>query len=141
MDIVFAKGKIKMKTITAREKQSLFSKLINAIKDSALFNMIANPDFGTYVDSDELSQEQKVKRLAQETKSTEAEIKALDAEFAKATKVLSSLTQSVSEIPSRNRGNNKDNIYKVDESELNRNVSNQRTTHDEQSHEDKGIEL
>lgn len=130
-----------MKTITAKEKQSLFSKLINAIKDSALFNMFANPDFGTYIDSDELSQEDKVKHLAQETKSTEDEIKALDAEFAKAAKGLSSLTRSVSEIPSRNRENNKDNIYKVDESELNRNnTSVQQITHEEQSHEEQGID-
>lgn len=88
-----------MNTIKAQEKTSLFSKLINWIKNSALFDMFFNANSGMVISSEDLSSKEQVKRLAADTGENISTIEGVKEAFDKAAKNLATLQENVTKIP------------------------------------------
>ena len=99
------------------EKKSLLNKLIDKLKNTALFNIFLNPEAGMVVSSEDLSSKDSIAQLATTTGMSEREIANIDRAFNEADFSLSGIRGEVTKIPEEKKESV--NPFKVDESELN----------------------
>ena len=88
-----------MKTIETLEKKTLLSKLIDAFKNTAFYNIFLNENSGLAIDPDEIDPEQQIEYLAQNSDCSKDEIRAIEAAFKKKTKYLIHRVKSIPRIP------------------------------------------
>lgn len=124
-----------MNTVKYKEKTSLFNKLINLIKNSALFDMFFNANSGIVISSEDLSSEEQVKRLAADTGEDISTIMGFEAAFNEATNNLQTLQNAVTKIPPDPKESV--NPFKVNEEDL----TEYEQTPTSQNQKGKGIEI
>lgn len=120
-----------MKTYETIEKKSLLSKIIDAFKNTALYNIFLNENSGLDMSSDEIDPEQQIEYLAQNSDCSKDEIRAIEAAFKKAAKSVEPLQERVYSVPVEQK--NSANPFKVNDKDLNHDVTPSQRTHD--SHE------
>lgn len=87
-----------MKTVTA-EKKSLFSKLIDKLKNTALYDILFNESAGMVIDSENTDTIMQVESLAQVSGMSAAEVMSIEAEFNKANSRMEPLETIVQRVP------------------------------------------
>lgn len=112
--------------------KNLIDKLINRLKNTALFNIFLNPEAGMVVSSEDLSSEDSISQLATTTGMSEREITNIDRAFNEADFSLSGIRNEVTKIPEEKKESV--NPFKVDESELNLNFDE--NSYGTRSHDD-----
>lgn len=106
-----------MKTVAVKENKSFFSKLIDKIKNSALFSMAFDENYGMVISSEETKTEKQIQGLAQSANISEKELMSIEAEFNKASSNNKALEDTVSKIPSIKKESS--NPFKVENEDLN----------------------
>lgn len=124
-----------MKTYDTIEKKSLLSKIIDAFKNTALYNIFLNENSGLDMSSDEIDPEQQIEYLAQNSDCSKDEIRAIEAAFKNAAKSVEPLQERVYSIPKEPKQSA--NPFKVANEDLNHDVL---TSQIQTSHEQKGRE-
>lgn len=104
-----------MKTVTIKENQTFLGKLIDKLKNSALFSMAFDEDYGS-VDYEE-NEQTKLQRLSKESNTSESELSEINKAFAEASNKNEELAKkTVSKIPEFKKDSS--NPFKIDNSEL-----------------------
>ncbi len=124
-----------MKTIETLAKKTLLSKLIDAFKTTAFYNIFLNENSGLAIDPDEIDPEQQIEYLAQNSDCSKDEIRAIEAAFKSATKSIEPLQERVYSIPQESKHST--NPFKVDDKDLNHDVL---TSQVQMNHDQKGRE-
>lgn len=125
-----------MKTYETIEKKSLLSKLIDAFKNTAFYNIFLNETSGLDIDPNEIDPEQQITYLANTSGCSREEIKSIEAAFKQANERMEPLETVVSSVPQENK--NSSNPFKVNDSDLNHDIS---TSEIQKNHDAKGREL
>ena len=110
-----------MKTVQYEAKKSIFSKLINALRNSILSDILVSEEAGQVITPDELDSESRVNKLARDTNTSEQDMWDYERQFNEALASVDKLQKEVSKVPTEKKDSN--NPFKVDESEV---------SHDEQ---------
>lgn len=124
-----------MKTIETMEKKSLLSKIIDAFKNTAFYNIFLNENSGLDISSDEIDPEQQIEYLAQNSDCSKDEIRAIEAAFKNAAKSVEPLQERVYSIPQEAKQSA--NPFRVNDKDLNHDVL---TSQVQISHDQKGRE-
>lgn len=98
------------------KQQSLFSKLIDKIKHSALFEMFFDSTSGMVIDPDEVDTEKQIKDLSASTGMSEKDLLNIDAAFNGAQSNLEGLQKVVEKVPEEPKESH--NPFAVDEEDL-----------------------
>lgn len=124
-----------MKTIETIEKKSLLSKIIDAFKNTALYNIFLNENSGLDMSSDEIDPEQQIEYLAQNSDCSKDEIRAIEAAFKTAAKSVEPLQERVYSVPQESKQS--ENPFKVNATDLNHDIltSQIQTNHDSKGRE------
>lgn len=105
-----------MKTVQYEAKKSIFSKLINALRNSILSDILVSEEAGQVITPDELDSESRVNKLARDTNTSEQDMWDYERQFNEALASVDKLQKEVSKVPTEKKDSN--NPFKVDESEL-----------------------
>lgn len=105
-----------MKTMQYETKKSIFSRFINALKNSILSDILVNEEAGQVITPDELDSESRVNKLAHDTNTSEKDMWNYERQFNEALSSIDKLEKEVSKVPPEKKESN--NPFKVDESEL-----------------------
>lgn len=81
-----------------RTKKTFLSKLIDTLKNTALYSILLDESAGTTIDSEGTDTMSKVESLAQESKMSTEEVMKIEAEFNKAHSKMNNLTKEVETI-------------------------------------------
>lgn len=124
-----------MKTIETLEKKSLLSKLIDAFKNTAFYNIFLNENSGLSIDPSDIDPEEQINYLADVSGCSKEEIRSIEAAFKQADKSMEPLESRVSSIPQESK--KPANPFKVNESDLNHDIltSQVQQTHEVKDHE------
>lgn len=125
-----------MKTIETIEKKSLISKLIDAFKNTAFYNIFLNENSGLVVDPNEIDPEEQISYLADVSGCSREEIKSIEAAFKQANERMEPLVTKVSSIPQESK--NSANPFRVNDSDLNHDIL---TSQVQKAHDAKDREL
>ena len=98
------------------KQQSLFSKLIDKIKHSALYEMFFDSTAGMVIDPDEVDTEKQIKDLSASTGMSEKDLLNIDAAFNEAAGNLDEKAKEVEKIPEEPKESH--NPFAVDEEDL-----------------------
>jgi len=109
-------------TTTTQKKPSILKKLVNAIKNSILSDILFNEEAGQVLSPEELDSETRVIKLAQETETDEKDMWNYERQFNEASSSLENLEKEISKIPADKKEDT--NPFRVDESELSQDTSN-----------------
>lgn len=108
-----------MKTMeTYEEKKSLFKKLIDAFKNTALYTIFFDETSGMAIDADNIDQETKLAYLSQSSGLSTDEVKAINDAFGKANSNMATLISRVTPANKKEK-----NPFKVEEKDLKHDVS------------------
>lgn len=108
-----------MKTVqTYEEKKSLFRKLIDKFKNTALYTMFFDETAGISIDTENVDSEAKLAYLSQSSGLSSDEVKAINAAFGKANSNMDGLISRITPSPKKDK-----NPFKVEEKDLNHDVS------------------
>lgn len=124
-----------MKTYETIEKESLLSKIIAALKNTAIYNIFLNENSGRAIDSNSIDPEEHLNYLASNSNCSKEEIKSIEAAFKQANSRMEPLeTRVYSTQPEHNE---QVNPFKVKESDLKHDIltSKVQKSHDEKCHE------
>lgn len=113
-----------MKTITVGKK-SLFGKLIDALKNTALYDILFNESSGMVIDSESTDTIGQVESLAQVSGMSAAEVMNIEAEFNKALSNMETLETTIQRIPQEKE--NSKNPFAVSEKDLNHDIPKNKT--------------
>lgn len=129
-----------MKTMQYEAKKSIFSRLIHAIKNSILSDILVSEEAGQVIDPDELDSESRVNKLARDTNTSEKDMWNFEKQFNEALASVNKLEKEISKVPSEKKDSN--NPFKVDEADLSHDEPTlSRTSSDrEMENSEKGIE-
>lgn len=105
-----------MKTVQYEAKKSIFSRFINALRNSILSDILVSEEAGQVITPDELDSESRVAKLAHDTNTTEADMWNYEKQFNAALASVDKLEKEVSKVPAEKKDSS--NPFKVDESEL-----------------------
>lgn len=129
-----------MKTMQYENKKSIFSRLIDALRNSILSDILVNEEAGQVITPDELDSESRVNKLAHDTNTSEKDMWIYERQFNEALSSIDTLEKEISKLPQDKKESN--NPFKVDESELSHDgpvIS--RTNHERETIDsEKGIE-
>lgn len=81
-----------------RTKKTFLSKLIDTLKNTALYSILLDESAGTTIDSDGTDTMSKIESLAQESRMSTEEVMKIEAEFNKAHSKMNNLTKEVETI-------------------------------------------
>ncbi len=107
---------------TTQKRPSIFKRLINAIKNSILSDILFNEEAGQVLSPEELDSETRVIKLAHETETDEKDMWNYERQFNEASSSLESLEKEISKVPEDKKEDT--NPFRVDESELSQDNSN-----------------
>ena len=131
-----------MKTMQYETKKSIFSRFINALKNSILSDILVSEEAGQAITPDELDSESRVNKLAHDTHTTEKDMWNYERQFNAALASVDKLEKEFSKVPTEKK--DKNNPFKVEESELShdepvtlRNTSERETGDSEKSIDEK----
>lgn len=129
-----------MKTMQYEAKKSIFSRFIDAIKNSILSDILVNEEAGQVITPDELDSESRVNKLAHDTNTSEKDMWNYERLFNEASSSINQLEKEISKIPTEKKESA--NPFKVDESELSHDEPISHSNHFERETADseKGIE-
>ncbi|MCI8291080.1 MAG: hypothetical protein HFJ25_02335 [Clostridia bacterium] len=102
------------------EKKSLFSKLIDKLKNTALYDILFNESAGMVINSENTDTIMQVESLAQVSGMSAAEVMSIEAEFNKANSRMEPLETIVQRVPQEK--DNSKNPFAVNEKDLNHDV-------------------
>ena len=98
------------------KKQSIFSKILDKIKHTALFEMFFDPSAGMVIDPDEVDTEKQIQDLSASTGMSEKDLLNIDAAFNQAAGNIEEKAKEVEKIPDEPKESN--NPFAVDEQDL-----------------------
>ncbi|MBP3463223.1 MAG: hypothetical protein ACI4VN_03925 [Clostridia bacterium] len=110
-----------MKEAQDTRKKSILSKIIDALKNSILSDILFSEEAGQVISPEELDSEARVNQLAHETGTDETTMWSYERNFNEAAANLEKLEKAVSKIPTPKKES--PNPFKVDESELSQETS------------------
>lgn len=102
------------------QKKSIFSRLVNALKNSILSDILFSEEAGQVISPEDLDSETRVTKLAHETGTDESTMWNYEKNFNEAASNLEGLEKIVSRVPDEEKAS--ENPFKVDESELSKNA-------------------
>lgn len=88
-----------MKTVSVGDKKSLFSKLIDKLKQTALYDILFSESAGIVINSENTDTMAQVESLAQASQMSTQEVMSIEAEFNKANNHMEQLETTVQSIP------------------------------------------
>lgn len=88
-----------MKTVSVGDKKSLFSKLIDKLKQTALYDILFSESAGIVINSENTDTMAQVESLAQASQMSTQEVMSIEAEFNKANNHMEQLETTVQSVP------------------------------------------
>lgn len=128
-----------MKEAQATRKKSILSKIVDALKNSILSDILFSEEAGQVIGPEDLDSEARVNQLAHETGTDEKTMWGYERNFNEATSNIEKLEKAVSRVPAEKKES--PNPFKVDESELSQSTPSVARTTTEKTREAGGKSL